>query len=75
MEILQMHKSECTERLTKRKKTDMKIEHYNDVGQLKFNNAYHRKLMWVYINDKGTFKFHHTVVERRQQGFHISKHN
>lgn len=35
MEILQMHKSECTERLTKRKKTDMKIEHYNDVGQLK----------------------------------------
>lgn len=35
MEILQMHKSECTERLTKRKKNDMKIEHYNDVGQLK----------------------------------------
>lgn len=35
MEILQMQESECTERLTKRKKTDMKIEHYNDVGQLK----------------------------------------
>lgn len=30
-----MQECECTERLTKRKKTDMKIEHYNDVGQLK----------------------------------------